>query len=150
MNTEFRITENEARYLMLIYRRQIEESSEVSTTGMAKLLNVKPATVTEVIRNLSKKNLLKHRPYRGVELTKRGIKEARKLLRKHRILELLFVDFLKYDVRKSCIEASKIDYHASMSLINDICRVYGHPGLCPCEKAIFANSHYIKSDTRMK
>ncbi len=134
------ITENEAKYLKLIYRKQCEESTKVRTTTVAKSLAVRPATVAEVIQNLSKKNLLRHRRYRGVELTKNGIAEARKLLRKHRILEILFTDFLKYDTQNACKEASKLDYHASMELINAICRAYGHPEICPCEKTIFGDA----------
>jgi len=140
MSDGLSITENEAKYLKLIYRKQYEESAKVRTTAVAKSLAVRPATVTEVIQNLSKKNLLRHRRYRGVKLTKNGIAEARKLLRKHRILEILFTDLLKYDAQNACKEASKLDYHASMELINAICRAYGHPEICPCEKTIFGDA----------
>jgi len=139
MGDELSVTENEAKYLKLIYRKRCEESAEIRTTAVAKSLGVRPATVTEVIQNLSEKNLLRHRRYHGVELTKKGTKEARKLLRKHRILEVLFVDLLRYDVQMACNEASKLDYHASRDLINSICQVYGHPEICPCEKAIFSD-----------
>ncbi|MBC7219638.1 MAG: metal-dependent transcriptional regulator [Hadesarchaea archaeon] len=142
----FALTEKETKYLMLIYRWRIESSSEVRTTDIARFFKVRPATVTEVLRNLTRKKLLVHRPYRDVDLTAKGIKEARKLLRKHRILEVFFSDFLKYDVRRSCFEASKIDYHASTSLINDICRFYGHPRTCPCKKDIFADPSCSNED----
>jgi len=139
MGTELSVTENEAKYLKLIFRKQCEESTKVRTTTVAKSLGVQPATVTEVIQNLSEKNLLRHRRYHGVELTKEGIAEARKLLRKHRILEVLFTNILNYNAQNACKEASKLDYHASMGLINAICRAYGHPEICPCEKAIFSD-----------
>lgn len=142
------VTENEARYLKLIYRMKYESAAEVRTTALARILGVRPATVTEVIRNLSKKDLLIHKPYRGIELTGKGIEKARKLLRKHRILEVFFADFLRYDVKKSCLEASKIDYHASISLINDICRFYGHPRTCPCKKDIFFDPSCIKEEVK--
>lgn len=137
MGAEPSVTENEARYLKLIYREQCEGPTKVRTTAVAKYLGVRPATVTEVIQNLSMKNLLRHRRYHGVELTKGGITEARKLLRKHRILETLFTDLLNYDAKRACKEASKLDYHASRDLINAICRAYRHPETCPCEKTIF-------------
>jgi len=140
MNHGLSVTENEAKYLKLIYREQCEESAKVRTTDVAKSLAVRPATVTEVIQNLSKKNLLRHRRYHGVELTKEGIAEARKLLRKHRILEVLFTNVLSYDVQKACEEASKLDYYASRNLINAICRAYGHPEICPCKKTIFGDA----------
>ncbi len=139
MGAELSVTENEAKYLKLIYRKQCEDFSKVRTTAVAKFLRVRPATVTEVIQNLSEKNLLQHRRYHGVELTKDGIAEARKLLRKHRILEILFTDLLEYDVQKACNEASKLDFRASRDLINAICRAYMHPEICPCEKTIFSD-----------
>ncbi len=145
MSTELKVTENEARYLKLIYREQHEGPGKIRTTAVAKSLGVQPATVTEVLQNLSEKNLLRHRRYRGVELTKEGVAEARKLLRKHRILETLLVDLLNYDPQRACDEASKLDYHASRDLINAICRTYGHPEICPCEKTIFSDSRCKKN-----
>lgn len=139
MNVELKVTENEARYLKLIYREHCEGSSKIRTTAVAKSFGVQPATVTEVIQNLAEKNLLRHKRYRGVELTKEGTAEARKLLRKHRILETLLVDLLNYDPQTACDEASKLDYHASRDLINAICRIYGHPKTCPCKKIIFSD-----------
>lgn len=139
MVAELSVTENEARYLKLVYRKQCEESARVRTTTMAKSLGVRPATVTEVIQNLSEKNFLRHRRYHGVKLTKEGIVEARKLLRKHRILEILFTNLLNYNAQRACNEASKLDYHVSRDLINAICQVYGHPDTCPCDKVIFSD-----------
>ncbi|RLI45395.1 hypothetical protein DRO69_05375 [Candidatus Bathyarchaeota archaeon] len=137
MNVEPRITMNEGKYLKLIYRKQHEESSRVRTTIIAKSVRVRPATVTEMLQKLAEKGLLKYRRYHGVRLTERGVAEARKLLRKHRLLEILFVRSLNYNVQKACDEASKLDHYASEDLVNTICRNYGHPETCPCNKTIF-------------
>ena len=138
MNAESRITVNEGKYLKLIYRKQHEESSRVKTTLIAKSFRVRPATVTEMLQKLAEKNLLRYTRYHGVRLTEKGVAEARKLLRKHRLLEVLLVSSLDYDVQKACDEASKLDYHASEDLVDNICRTYGHPETCPCSKAIFS------------
>ncbi len=130
---------NEGKYLKLIYRKQHEEFSRVKTTLIAKSVRVRPATVTETLQKLAEKKLLKYTRYHGVRLTKKGVTEARKLLRKHRLLEVLFVKVLNYDVQMACDEASKLDYHASEDLVNTICRTYGHPETCPCNKAIFGS-----------
>jgi DtxR family Mn-dependent transcriptional regulator len=147
MSAELKVTENEARYLKLVYREQREGPGKIRTTTIAKSLGVRPATVTEVIQNLAEKDLLRHRRYHGVELTKGGIAEARKLLRKHRILEILLTDLLNYDPQRACEEASKLDYHTSRDLINAICRAYGHPEICPCEKTIFSDPKCKKEQT---
>lgn len=130
------ITENESKYLKLIYRKQREESDRIKTTSLAEALGVKPSSVTEMLRNLSEKELLQHELYHGVKLTERGESRAKKLLRKHRIIEVLLVDLLGYSPERACIEASEIDYHVSLDLVNSICSNYGHPELCPCGKTI--------------
>ncbi len=135
--TKIEVTENEAKHLKFIYRQQYEESRRVKTTSLAKFFGVRPASVTEVLRNLSRKKLVIHHRYRGVELTPKGIKITQKLLRKHRILEVLLANFLGHDKEKACQEASRLDYHVSEELVNSICRAYGHPRLCPCNKPIF-------------
>jgi DtxR family Mn-dependent transcriptional regulator len=131
------LTENEGRYLKLIYRRQVEERKAVRTTEIADIFDVRPATVTETLQKLAKKNILRYKPYQEVELTKKGLSEAKLLLRKHRLLETLLVNHLEYEVQAACREASRLDHHTSQDLINRICRTYGHPKLCPCNKPIF-------------
>ncbi len=128
---------NEGEYLKLIYRKQCEEFSRVRTTHIAKYARVQPPTVTETLQRLAEKELLVYRRYHGVELTKKGIAEAQNLLRKHRLLEVLFVKFLNYSTKKACDEASKLDYYTSMDLANAICQIYKHPKSCPCNKEIF-------------
>ena len=139
LNAETKITMNEGRYLKFIYRKQHEEFSRVRTTTIAKSIRVQPATVTEMLQKLAKKGLLKYKRYYGAGLTEKGVVEARKILRKHRLLEVLFVRFLNYDAQNACEEASKLDHHVSKDLVNAICRTYRHPETCPCNKAIFSN-----------
>jgi len=139
LSAETEITVNEGKYLKFIYRKQLEEFGRVRTTVMARSVGVRPATVTEMLQKLAEKGLLRYTRYRGVRLTKKGIVEARKLLRKHRLLEFLFVRSLNYDVQRACDEASNLDHYASEDLVNTICRTYGHPESCPCNKVIFSD-----------
>lgn len=137
MNAEPHVTAKEDRYLKYIYQKQVEEGCNVRTTTLARSFNVRPATITEVLQKLAIKGLLKYTRYYGVKLTEEGIARAQSLLRKHRLLEVLFVNFLNYDAQRACSEASRLDHHASRDLINAICRTYGHPKACPCNKTIF-------------
>jgi DtxR family Mn-dependent transcriptional regulator len=90
--------------------------------------------------------LLRYTRYRGVDLTEKGIIKAKKLLRRHRILELLFVRFLNYSSQKACEEATKLDHHVSRELTNAICRACGHPEVCPCDKSIFRDSECCEAN----
>lgn len=137
------LTKNESRYLKIIYREQREGNKKIRTTSIAEDLNVRPSSVTEVLQCLSEKGFLDYDPYHGVELTELGMEKARKQLRKHRILEVLFVDYLGYSPEMACEEAFDLDYHASEHLINSICRSFDHPEICPCGKRIFPNQSRI-------
>jgi DtxR family Mn-dependent transcriptional regulator len=138
-SAEPRLTEKEGKYLVFVYRNQHELSGRVKTTSLANAFGVRPATVTEMLQKLAEKGLLKYTPYHGIELTGEGIAEARSLLRKHRLLEVLFVSALNCDIRSACGEASRLDYHVSEELVDDISRTYGHPRTCPCNKPIFSD-----------
>ena len=148
LNAGSKITANEGKYLKFIYRKQHEEFSRVRTTTIADFVRVRPATVTEMLQKLAEKGLLEYRRYHGAWLTEKGIVEARKLLRKHRLLEVLFVRFLNYDVENACKEASKLDHYVSEGLVNTICRTYGHPETCPCNKAIFSGEECGKESVK--
>jgi DtxR family Mn-dependent transcriptional regulator len=137
LQSDLGVTVNEGRYLKFLYREQQEGSCRVRTTVIAKSFGVKPATVTEVLQKLSEKGLLRYTRYQGADLTEIGLIEAKKLLRKHRILEVLLVRFLNYDSKTACEEAAGLDYHISEKLANAICQTYGHPEVCPCGKPIF-------------
>ncbi|KXB06487.1 hypothetical protein AKJ52_02165 [candidate division MSBL1 archaeon SCGC-AAA382C18] len=136
------LTEKESRYLKFIYRKQEEEDTKVKTTDIAEYLKVKPATVTEKLQELAKKNLLKYKSYQGVDITKRGLEEAENLLRKHRILETLFVEYLGLDKERACKEALNLDYHVTDQLVNSICKSFEHPDKCPCGRKIFENRNW--------
>ncbi|MBS3773219.1 MAG: metal-dependent transcriptional regulator [Candidatus Thermoplasmatota archaeon] len=141
MRGDAEVTENEAKYLKHIYRRQHEQSQDIRTTGLATSLGVRPATVTEVLQNLDEKGLLHYTPYHGVRLTEQGRLAAQTFLRKHRILETLLTRTLAYGPEEACRESLGLDYHASTRLIDAICRSLDHPERCPCGKAIFRGGH---------
>ncbi len=131
------LTLKEGKFLAFLYRKQVEEDTRMTTTMLARSFEVKPATATETLQKLANKRMIDYTRYYGAKLTSKGIIEARKLLRKHRLLEILLVRFLKYDAAKACEEASKIDHYCSIDLVNAICRAYSHPSTCPCDKQIF-------------
>lgn len=132
-----RLTKNESRYMKIIYRKESEGNGKFKTSSLAKEFGIKPASVTEVIQNLSEKGLLNYTPYQGAKLTERGKEAAEKQLRKHRILEFFLVNRLGYDPQEACKEALNLDYYASEKMINSICRSFNHPKTCPCGEEIF-------------
>jgi len=134
----YQITSAMKEYIKTIF--SIEENGErAKTTELAKKLHVKPASVTEMTRKMGEMGLSYYKPYHQMKLTERGCDAATKILRRHRLLEKLFVDLLGLDAASACDEASKLELLLSDHTINRICAVFNHPTTCPCDKPIFSD-----------
>ncbi|MCU0422071.1 MAG: metal-dependent transcriptional regulator [Bacteroidia bacterium] len=86
----------EENYLKAIYKLSELDTQAVSTNAIADLLQTKAASVTDMIKKLSDKRLLKYEKYKGVELTDKGKKIAIETVRKHRLWECFLYDKLKF------------------------------------------------------
>jgi DtxR family Mn-dependent transcriptional regulator len=125
-----------------------EEGKEAKTTDLAGEIKVKPASVTEMVQKLASMGLVHHDPYRGIKLTEKGKDTATEIVRKHRLLEKLFVDFAGLDVASACDEASRLELLLSAYAANRICAVYEHPQACPCGKPIYRDETCCGKRTR--
>ena len=80
-------------YAKAIYTLESRHGA-ASTTELATLLEVRPASVSGMLRKLSDLGLVEHERYRGVRLTKRGRRVALEVIRHHRLVELFLVESL--------------------------------------------------------
>ncbi|WP_207940424.1 DtxR family transcriptional regulator, Mn-dependent transcriptional regulator [Enterococcus sp. DIV2402] len=81
-------------YLKLIYyyNGQIEL---VGNNKIAKHLSLSNSSVTEMFQKLANDKLVKYFPYKGVQLTKYGLKKVEQLQRKQRLLRIFFEHHLE-------------------------------------------------------
>src|SRR3954451_10267745 len=80
-------------YAKAIYTLETRDGA-ASTTDLAALLEVRPASVSGMLRKLSALGLAEHERYRGVRLTERGRRVALEVIRHHRLVELFLVENL--------------------------------------------------------
>ena len=73
-------------YLRAIYELQCE-AGLVTTTLLAKRLDVAPSSVTKMLKRLAGQKLAIHERYHGATLTEAGEKIALKMVRNHRLVE---------------------------------------------------------------
>ena len=125
-------------YLKTIFFLE-EEGKGAKTTILAREVKVKPASVTEMVQKLASMGLVHHDPYRRIKLTEKGKDAATKIVRKHRLLEKLFVDFVGLEAVSACDEASRLELLLSDHAANKICIAYNHPKTCPCGKPIYSD-----------
>lgn len=130
------ITRREARYIKIIYQEIFEKNERVTSGVIAKIVKVRTPTVTEALKKMEKKRLLKLGKHGEVELTKKGVAVAERIIRNHRILETYFVRVLGLDLAYACKECSNIDYLISEELQEKFSRALGNPCKCPHGKPI--------------
>jgi len=82
------LSQTEENYLKTIYNLGLSNSKSVNTTLIAKNLETKPSSVTDMIQKLAEKELINYEKYKGVSLTFNGKKIAVEVVRKHRLWEV--------------------------------------------------------------
>jgi DtxR family Mn-dependent transcriptional regulator len=117
-------------YLKAIRHLQ-RESSPVSTSALAQLLDRSPASVTNMIKSLAERGLVEHQPYRGVRLSEAGEREALRIIRRHRVIESYLIEKLGYSWDRVHAEAEHLEHAASHELVERMAEALGHPELDP-------------------
>src|SRR5579884_231399 len=102
-----------------------------STTELAALLEVRPASVSGMLRKLSALGLVEHERYRGVRLTDRGRRVALEVIRHHRLVELFLVESLGMTWDEVHAEAEVLEHALSEELEELIAAKLGNPTVDP-------------------
>jgi len=108
-----------------------ERGEAASTSAVADLLAVQPASVTGMVKRMAESGLLEHVPYRGVRLTARGHREALKVLRRHRIIETYLCERLGFAWDHVHDEAERLEHAASDTLVEHMAAALGFPSHDP-------------------
>jgi len=74
-------------YLKAIYKLQ-RDGSPATTNAIAEILGLRAPSVTVMVQQLSSNGMAEYTPYRGVVLTEKGLAEALRVIRRHRLIEL--------------------------------------------------------------
>ncbi|HHX80152.1 MAG TPA: Fur family transcriptional regulator [Acholeplasmataceae bacterium] len=133
------LTISEEDYLEMIYRLcLIDNYTRVS--DIAKALNVKPPSVSIMIKKLFNKNLIKHIDYGVIQLTEAGRKHGKELFERHESVE----QFLKLLNIKGNIleETEKIEHTLSSDTISKIKLLVAF--FAEKEEILTAFNHYLK------
>lgn len=120
------LSESQEDYLKHILTLS-EFNDSVSTQMLADHLQVKPASVTGMLKKLAEMGMVNYTPYRGVKLTDTGRKIAMEILRHHRLLEVYLSDMLGYSWDEIHDEAERLEHVISEKFEARIAEKLGHP-----------------------
>ena len=124
------LTRSVEDYLKAIYRLS-PEGRPASTSDIATLLELSPASVSGMVKRLSEQGLLEHAPYKGVQLTAEGRRAALRMVRRHRLIEAYLVATLGYSWDTVHDEAERLEHAVSDTLVERMAAVLGHPTVDP-------------------
>lgn len=126
------LTLTEENYLKSIYNLQHRNvSGEVSVNEIAERMRTKPATVTDMLRKLSEKELIHYEKYKKIQLSETGIRQALQILRKHRLWESFLHDKLKFSWDEVHEVAEQLEHIHSQKLIESLDAFLGFPQYDP-------------------
>jgi Mn-dependent transcriptional regulator len=91
------ITLAEENYLKAILSISLNSDGKVSTNAIAGEIGTSAASVSDMLKKLQDKKLVKYKKYKGVSLTKKGNSFATSVIRKHRLWETFLVNNLNFD-----------------------------------------------------
>ncbi|OFV66715.1 MAG: iron (metal) dependent repressor, DtxR family [Candidatus Syntrophoarchaeum butanivorans] len=96
-------------YLEAIYEL-IQEKGYARAVDIARRLNVRPPSVTEMVQRLGNSGFLIYERYRGITLTEEGERVARSVLKRHNLL-FDFLTLLGVDKEVAEQDACEIEHH---------------------------------------
>ncbi|MBK7408819.1 MAG: metal-dependent transcriptional regulator [Saprospirales bacterium] len=125
-------SQHEENYLKAIFKLSLEEAaSAVSTSALARELEVQAASVTDMIKKLAAKELVEYEKYQGVLLTGKGRSVAVDIIRKHRIWEVFLVEKLGFGWSEVHDIAEQLEHIQSEALINRLDDFLDNPSFDP-------------------
>jgi len=118
-------------YLKTIYKLENETEGGVSTSDLAKDMNVSNASVTNMVKRLSGMKLVDYESYYGTRLTDTGKKIALEIIRHHRLLELYLKEVMGYSWDEVHDEAEKLEHYISEQFEDKIAELLDDPMFDP-------------------
>ncbi len=107
----------------------------VGPSELAKKLEIPKSTAQKMLIKMSQLGYGIYIEKKGFVLTEKGLKEGKRLVRRHRLIECLLED-IGIEKEFVCKEASKIDVEIGEEFEKVIERKYGNRVTCPCGKPI--------------
>lgn len=125
------ITLTEENYLKAILSVSMTTNEKVSTNAIAEEINTTAASVSDMLKKLEEKKLIKYAKYKGVKLSKKGKSLAISVIRKHRLWETFLVKKLNFEWSEVHELAEQLEHIKSNELIDRLEKYLNYPKFDP-------------------
>lgn len=124
-------SQSEENYIKAIYHLAANFDKGISTNAIAKKLETKASSVTDMLKKLSEKDVVVYKKYQGVRLTEFGVQTAVSIIRKHRLWEVFLVEKLNFSWDEVHEVAEQLEHIKSPKLIKELDAFLGFPKTDP-------------------
>lgn len=121
---------SEENHIKAIFHLQ-QDQETVTTNELAKELQTKPASITDMMKKLKAKKLVNYQRYKGFRLTEQGNKVALTIIRRHRLWEYFLSEKLKFNWDEVHEVAEVLEHVSNNKLIDKLDEFLGYPRVDP-------------------
>ncbi|GAB4245177.1 MAG: metal-dependent transcriptional regulator [Saprospiraceae bacterium] len=125
------LSQSEENYLKAIFKLSYHGSEAASTNAIASEMSTSAASVSDMLKRLSGKGLIKYEKHRGATLSAKGLPYALQLVRKHRLWEVFLVKTLGFKWDEVHDIAEQLEHIKSPELVSRLDNFLGHPRFDP-------------------
>ncbi|MBD3353569.1 MAG: MarR family transcriptional regulator [Candidatus Lokiarchaeota archaeon] len=136
------IPESYQEYIETIFRlsvkRDLGKIKQITNIAIANYMDIKSSSVTNMLRKLSKKNLIRWKPRsKDIKLTPLGAKIGRKIVFNHVIMAIFLKNTLGIDDNEIIHKlACELEHHMKDPIMNAFKRIMGKKAIKDIEKKI--------------
>jgi DtxR family Mn-dependent transcriptional regulator len=113
------------------YRPAGSRTTQAIASRVAEMLGVSRASAGEMLKRLEADGLVERGEHKEALLTEAGAERARRVVRKHRVIERLLTDFMGYTAAEAHVHADELGGTFTDEMIERIDEKLGHPERCP-------------------
>ena len=110
---------------------ELSDRDMVAIGRLAERLSVTSVSANEMVRRLGEQGLVKHTPYKGVALTKKGREAACNVVRRQRLWECFLYDHLKIEWTQLYEYACSLEHATAPEVTEALAVFLGNPKTCP-------------------
>lgn len=130
MKTAGEATATVEEYLETIYNMAMEGSPAIGARLADRFL-VAPPTVSNTLNRMRRDGYIDMDQRRIIHLTEKGLHEAERILRRHRLTERFLVDVLGMQWHEVHEEACRLEHYISDAVEARVVGILDHPVTCP-------------------
>jgi len=123
------VSESVEEYLEALWISEENGKRITHITWVAKHLGVSPPSVVEMLRKLDKQGFVKYKTQQGVQLVSSGRAIAKRIIRGHRLIEVLIKETLRTEVHEQTV--CGMEHHMDEEFMRALCTLLKHPRKCP-------------------